>query len=107
MRPSYHATRSRSPLLHVVTAATLLAGVACGSTGPKTGSLAVTITAPAGVTPRVTVTGGNGFSRTITTTTTLTGLGAGTYTVTAAPVTSANAIVAAVNTVTVWAAPPR
>ena len=105
LRSSYHATRSRSPLLHMVTAATLLAGVACGSTGPKTGSLAVTITAPAGVTPRVTVTGGNGFSRTITTTTTLTGLGAGSYTVTAAPVTSANAIVAAVNTVAVSGSP--
>lgn len=102
---SSRTTGSRSALLHIVAAAMLLAGVACGSTGPKTGSLAVTITAPAGVTPRVTVTGGNGYSRTITTTTTVTGLGPGSYAVSAAPVTSANAIVAAVNVVTVSGSP--
>jgi hypothetical protein len=99
------ATGSRRTLLRMVAAATLLAAVACGSTAPKTGSLAVTITTPAGVTPSVTVTGGNGFSRTIANTTTLTGLGAGTYTVTAAPVTSANAIVATVNTAAVSGSP--
>jgi hypothetical protein len=93
--------RTAPPLI----AAALLASIACGSTGPKTGSLAVTVTAPAGMIPRVTVAGGNGYSRTITTTTTLSGLGPGSYTVSAAPATSANPIVAAVNAVTVSGSP--
>ena len=105
LRPVNRATWSRGILLVPALAGTLLASVACGSTGPKTGSLAVTITAPTGVTPSVTVAGSNGYSRTITTTTTLTGLGAGSYTVTAAPVTSAGAIVAALNAVTVSGSP--
>jgi len=87
----------------------VLAATACGSssTGPSapTGSLTVTIATPGGVTPAVTVSGPGGYSRSLSATTTLTGLAAGSYTITAAPVTTAGAIVGTVNTATVSGSP--
>jgi hypothetical protein len=59
---------------------------ACGgdSTGPGTGSLAVTVTGlPGGASAEVTVIGPGGFSRAVTGTQTLSGLTPGSYTVTA------------------------
>jgi sugar lactone lactonase YvrE len=105
LRFSNRSTRSRSPLLLVAATATLLGGVACSSTGPKTGSIAVTIAAPTGVTPSVTVAGGNGYSKTISASTTLTGLAPGSYTVTAASVASTNPIVGTWNTAVVSGSP--
>ena len=102
---SNRSTRGRDALLLLAAAGTLVAAAGCSSTGPKTGSLDVTLTAPAGVTPSVTVAGGNGYSKTITATTTLTGLSAGSYTVTAAAVTSTNPIVGTLNTATVSGSP--
>jgi sugar lactone lactonase YvrE len=72
-----------------------------GPTAPTTGSLTVTITAPAGVTPSVAVTGPGGYHRTLSATDTLSGLAVGSYTVTAATVRGANPIVATVYTATV------
>lgn len=71
---------------------------ACGSsshssTGPGSGSLAVTITAPAGITPSVTINGPGNYVKVISATTTLTGLTAGSYTITAARVATTAPIV--------------
>ena len=76
-------------------------------TGPSasTGSLTVTITAPAGVTPTVTVSGPGGYQQSLSATQTLSGLAPGSYTVTAASVTVANPIVAAVYDATVTGGP--
>ena len=76
-----------------------------GSTGPKTGSLAVTITTPTGVTPAITVSGPGGYNKALSATTTLTGLTAGSYTVTAAAATDGNAIVTTVDTATISGSP--
>ncbi len=57
------------------------------------GSLAVSVTAPSGVTPSVTVTGPNNYSQTVTATTTLSSLATGTYTVTAGTGLAADSIV--------------
>jgi sugar lactone lactonase YvrE len=68
-----------------------------GSTGPSgTGSLTVTITAPAGATPSVTVSGPGGYRQSLSATQTLSGLAVGSYTVTAASVPVPNPIVATV-----------
>lgn len=92
---------------HLAAAGFALALVACGSgsTAPKTGSLVVSVAAPAGVTPSVTVTGPNSYSQLITATTTLTGLTPGSYAVTAASVTGSNAIVGAFSTAVVSGSP--
>ena len=73
-------------------------GSSSSSTGPSvtTGSLTVTITAPAGVTPSVTVSGPAGFKVSLSATQTVSGLAVGSYTVTAASDTVPNAIVSAV-----------
>jgi sugar lactone lactonase YvrE len=73
-------------------------GGSSGSTGPSvtTGSLTVTITAPAGVTPSVTLTGPAGYHQSVSATATLTGLAVGSYTVTAEPATVSNPLVATV-----------
>lgn len=85
-----------------VAALVVVLTVACsrsaGPTGPATvdpatGSLTVTITAPAGVTPSVTVSGPGGFAQHLHATRTLSGLNAGSYTVTAASDTMTNPIV--------------
>jgi hypothetical protein len=76
-----------------------------GTTGPTTGSLAVTITAPAGATPSVKISGPAGYSQTLSATATLSGLAPGSYTVTAAQVTVADSIVASVDTATVTGSP--
>jgi sugar lactone lactonase YvrE len=93
-------------MLIVLTAA-LLGAAACGSgsTGPKTGKLAVTIAAPAGVTPSVTVSGPGGYTKTLSASTALVNLAPGSYTVTAAPVTTTNPIVDAVYTGAVSGSP--
>ena len=79
-----------------------VAGIVLGcssSTGPssgggnKTGSLAVTMTVPTGVSAAVTVTGPSGYSKTLSSTQTLTGLAVGTYTVTAGTGVTADSIV--------------
>ena len=70
---------------------------ACGgdSTGPSTGSLAVTVSGlPGGAAADVTVTGPGGFSRTLEGTQTLAGLTPGSYTVNAGSVSSGGAVYA-------------
>jgi hypothetical protein len=80
-------------------------GPGMGTTGPSTGSLTVTIVAPGGVTPAVTVTGPGSYSKVLTATTTLTGLTFGSYDIVAAPVSTANAIVGTVYTGSVTGSP--
>ena len=93
----------RQPKRGVVGAAVALAAwgglalLGCDSSAPATGpsgqySLAVTITAPTGVTPNVTVRGPAGYQRTLTATGTLTGIQPGSYTVTAGAVKVAHPI---------------
>lgn len=72
------------------------------STAPNTGSLTVTITAPAGVVPDVNVEGqGGNIRRVLAATTTLTGLAPGNYSVTAFSESSTDPIVGTVYTGTV------
>jgi len=74
------------------------------STGPPppgSGIFAVTITAPASVTPSVTVSGPGGYHQTLTATKTLTGLAPGAYTVAGGPVLVPHPIVATVYDATV------
>lgn len=100
---SYPMTEARART-HVasITVATLwcLFAAACtnssNSTGLHTGSLTVTVTAPGGVTPAVTVSGPAGYNQTITATRTLSGLATGSYTVSAASAVATNPIVATV-----------
>jgi len=71
---------------------------ACDSRGDATapfsnGSLVLTLTAPNGSTPSVTVTGPDGFSRTVSSTSTLRHLAAGTYTITADSIVTPGTIV--------------
>jgi sugar lactone lactonase YvrE len=105
LHPTNRSRPRLDALLRIAATGTLLAGIACSATGPKTGNLAVTITAPAGMTPSVKVAGGNGYSKTISASTTLTSLAPGSYTVTAAPVSSKNPIVDAWNTAIVSGSP--
>ncbi len=90
-------------------AATVAVLAACGggggSTAPKTGSLAVVVTAPTGVTGSVTVTGPNGYSTKVTSSTLLTGLAVGSYSATAPSITGSNAIVATINNAVVTGSP--
>jgi sugar lactone lactonase YvrE len=73
-----------------------------GSTSPSgVGSLAVTITAPAAVTPSVTVSGPAGYHQTLTATKTLTGLAPGNYTVAGGRVLVPHPIVATVYDATI------
>jgi len=95
------APRKASGPVRVVLAFGAIAGLCgtllgCGSsssTALKTGKLTVTVSAPAGVSPSVTVTGPAGYRQVITGTKTLTGLAAGSYTIVAAPVVIPAAIV--------------
>lgn len=75
--------------------AALVALAACGSdsTSPPTGNLTVIISAFAGTTGAVTVTGPGTYSKVLTATTTLTGLPVGSYTVSGAPVVATGAVV--------------
>ncbi len=79
--------------------------VGCGSSGGTSpsgaGSLTVTITASAGVTPSVAVSGPAGYRQSLSATQTLSGIAVGSYTVTAALVVVPNPIVATVDTATV------
>lgn len=84
--------------------------VACGksnhsSTGPTTGSLTVTITAPAGITPAVTVSGPTSYVKKLSATTTLTGLQTGNYTVTATKQATTATIVSILYTPTITGSP--
>jgi streptogramin lyase len=110
--PSLSTPAARVPTLValIITAGALLISIACGSsaTAPPasaTGSLSVTITAPANVTPSVKVTGPNGYNTTLSATTTLTGLTVGSYSIAAAPVTIPNLIVNTLATATVAGSP--
>jgi sugar lactone lactonase YvrE len=83
---------------------------ACGSskhstTGPNTGSLTVTITAPAAIKPSVTVSGPNSYGKVLSATTTLSGLTTGTYTVTAAKEATTATIVSILYTPTITGSP--
>ena len=86
-----------------------LALVGCDSsrsTGPSAHySIAVTITAPTGVTPSVTVSGPAGYHQTLTATQTLTNLVPGSYTVTAGPALVPHPIVATIYDGTITGAP--
>jgi hypothetical protein len=98
----------RVPLGALAAAALVMGAAACSdsSTGPSTGSLTVNITAPAGVTGNVTVTGPNGYSKSLTATETLTSLPAGAYTVAGAAVFVPDAVVGGdTNTATVAGSP--
>jgi sugar lactone lactonase YvrE len=77
--------------------------LSCGESAAPfpTGSLSVTINAPAGITPSVMVSGAGGYHETLTATQTLSGLAVGSYTVSAASVRKANPIVATVYRATV------
>ena len=110
----WRTTQGRETLASFTAIALLVAAAACGSknsnnsTGVKTGStgsLAVTITTPAGDTANVLVTGPGGYSRTLTNTTTLTELTAGSYTVIAATTISRNSIVGTLSAATVTGSP--
>jgi hypothetical protein len=73
--------------------------VACGgdSTGPRTGSLAVTVSGlPGGAAANVGVTGPGGYSRVLTGSETIAGLAPGSYTVTASSVSAAGQVYAGV-----------
>jgi sugar lactone lactonase YvrE len=77
---------------------------ATGPGGGK-GSLSVTITAPNGVTPSVTVTGPGSYSKTLTATQTLSGLASGSYTITAGAGLTADSIVSIAYTGAVTGSP--
>jgi sugar lactone lactonase YvrE len=84
-----------------------LAMISCSSssTSPKTGGLTVTVTAPAGITPAVLITGPNGYRRSIIMTTRLTAVAPGSYTITAVDADGSDPIVAAVYPATVTGSP--
>jgi sugar lactone lactonase YvrE len=89
----------------VLTAAGCSSSGGGGTTAPQTGSLTVTITASAGATPSVTVSGPGGYHQTLSATQTLTGLAVGSYTITAPRTVSTAPIVATVITATVSGSP--
>ena len=78
---------------------TLILAAACSSStspgggGSTTGSLMITVSAPAGVSARVTVLGPAGYRSTITSSQTISGLDAGSYAVVADPGTTTDPIV--------------
>ncbi|HXB26499.1 MAG TPA: hypothetical protein VNV25_17325 [Gemmatimonadaceae bacterium] len=75
------------------------------STAPATGSLSVTVTAPVATVTGLTVTGPNGYAKSITATTQLTGLAPGSYAITAQSFTTADPIVATAYQATVTGSP--
>ncbi len=98
--------RTPTPALIIAMSSAILAAAGCSSsTAPKTGSLDVTVVAPAGVNGNVTVTGPNSYSKSISATTTLTGLAPGSYAVTAAAVTTTDPIVGDLETASVSGSP--
>jgi sugar lactone lactonase YvrE len=97
----------RSALAGVLIAA---AAAACGSdnhsTGPHTGgTLAVTVTAPTGVIPAVTVTGPASYQEMLAASQTFTNLASGSYTVTATNVTTTDPIAPAIDSATITGSP--
>jgi sugar lactone lactonase YvrE len=83
----------RLPMRLVSAALPTLIATACGSDNHSTaphagGTLTVTVTAPSGSLPVITVTGPANYQQTLTGTQTLTGLAAGNYTITAGTVTT-------------------
>ncbi len=76
-----------------------------GGGGNPTGSLAIAVTAPNGVTPTVTISGPAGYSKTLSTTQTLTGLATGTYTIIAGTGLAADSIVSIAYAGTVTGSP--
>lgn len=96
LRPALQTLRPcRAPGAALVVA---LCATACshGATAVQDGALTVTVSAPAGITPQVLVTGPNGYQRTINSTQTLTGLGAGTYVIAAKSVMRSDPLVSVV-----------
>lgn len=94
IRLAIHAGQARSFATLLAGLAAIFAASACASsTGPNIGVLTVTITAPSGVTPNVTVRGPNGFARSLSASATLRDLVAGSYVVTAASITVTGPIV--------------
>jgi sugar lactone lactonase YvrE len=98
--------RTRTPAIAIAVSGAILAAAGCSSSSaPKTGSLDVTVVAPAGVNGNVTVTGPNGYSKSIIATATLTGLAPGSYTVTGAAVTTTDPIVGVLELASVSGSP--
>jgi sugar lactone lactonase YvrE len=88
----------RSRVVALVVVACTAVGAACGSgttgsTGPASGALAVTVSAPPGFVGSVTVSGPGAYAKTISGTDTLRGLSAGSYLVTAAPQVTSDSLV--------------
>ncbi len=90
-------------------------GLACSSTtapsggggggGNTTGSLAIAVTVPTGVTPTVTITGPSGYSKTLSSSQTLTSLATGSYTITASTGLTVDSIVSIAYAGTVTGSP--
>jgi sugar lactone lactonase YvrE len=90
----------------VLSVVVLIVSAACDNTsGPKTGSLIVNVSAPAGISGAVTVTGPGSYSKTVTTTDTLRGLSAGRYTIAAGNSSSSDTIVSVLYTGAVTGSP--
>jgi hypothetical protein len=110
--PAAFARALRARLTRTVAAALLAALTACGGdgSGPKTGSLGITVLGlPSGATASIKVTGTGGFSRAVSSSTSLTGVPVGTYTISAPDVSSGGntwSPTAPTITVTVAAATP-
>lgn len=106
-RPATH-TAKNPVLMRLIATAGAVAAAACSSshsTAPQTGTLTITVTAPAVVTPQVTVSGPAGYTKMLSATTTLSALAAGSYAVSAASVTSADSTVGTFNSATVTGSP--
>lgn len=88
-----------------LTCAVLIGCSSSNATNPGTGNLTVTISVAAGVTPSITVTGPQGYNKTVTSTTTLAGLVPGSYTVTAPAAASQDSIVGTAYTAAVTGSP--
>jgi hypothetical protein len=83
-----------------------LAFAACDNTSsPKTGSLIVNVSAPAGIPGAVTVSGPGSYSKTVTTTDTLRGLTPGSYSIAAGNTSSSDSIVSTLYTGAVTGSP--
>lgn len=89
---------NRSRLIQLSVVALLIFVAACGNRDDTTsptnnGSIALTLTSPAGVSPSVTIAGPNGYSHTVSSSTTLLHLAAGSYTITADSIVTPSTIV--------------
>lgn len=83
----------RVAMLSVVGMLVASLGACAAPSGGQPGTLAVTLSAPPGVTPSIRVSGPHGYDQLVTGSQTLTGLEAGTYAVTAPPARKPGALV--------------